>query len=164
MKHTGRTLTFFFIVVLAALVIKLFALDVLYVSGPSMLPTLTHGSIVVEFKLAWGIPLPFTNRYLIRWGWPQQEDIVIYPRDGRYVIKRCVASGGAPLHWSGDYCLRIGDRTVPLSEIQYGNLSGITAVPQNMIFALGDNPEHSVDSRDYGFIDQDSVRGKVIWP
>ncbi len=157
--------TVFFAVFLGALVVKLFALDIMRVSGPSMLPALEQGSFVVEFKLAWGIPVPFANRYIARWGVPEAGDVVIYPILGRYVIKRCVAGAGAPLEFSneGGYSVRAGDRVIPLNEGQYRKLCGTARVPDGMIFALGDNMNESRDSRDYGFVSADSVRGKVVW-
>ncbi len=155
----------FFAVLLIALVVKIFALDIMRVSGPSMLPALEPGTFVVEFKLAWGIPVPFSNRYLVRWGYPKAGDVVIYPILGRYVIKRCAAGHGTPLEFSleGGYSVSIGERSIPLNADQYRKMNGTACVPNGMIFALGDNMEESRDSRDYGFVSTDSVRGKVLW-
>ncbi len=155
----------FFSVILLALVAKLFALDVMRVSGPSMQPTLPPGTFVLENKLAWGVPIPLTNRYLVRWGEPRAGDVIIYPILGRYVIKRCVAGPGERLAFSteGGYSVRIGDITVPLNADQWEKLAGSCRIPDGMIFALGDNMNESRDSRDYGFVSIDSVRGKVLW-
>ena len=165
MIKSVRPIIAFFAVFLAALIIKLFVIDVLDISGPSMRPTLTHGSFIVEYKLAWGIPVPFENRYLVRWGSPNVGDIVIYPWRDRYVVKRCVAREMTPLAFSSDtgYSVRIGERTIPLTREQYENLKNATTVPDGMMFTLGDNMAESRDSRDYGFVSLDSVRGKVLW-
>ena len=165
MKAPRSHTAVFFAVFLAALVVKLFALDIMRVSGKSMLPALEPGSFVVEFKLAWGVPLPLTNRYLVRWGRPKAGDVVIYPILGRYVIKRCAAVHGDTLEFSPEagYSVRIGGRAIPLDAGQYRKLNGTDRVPEGMIFALGDNLEESRDSRDYGFVSTDSVRGKVLW-
>ncbi len=165
MKPPRSHTTVFFAVFLVALVLKIFALDIMRVSGPSMRPSLEQGTFVVEFKLAWGIPVPFANRYLVRWGLPEAGDVVIYPILGRYVIKRCVAGAGVPLEFSreGGYSVRVGERVIPLNDDQFRKLCGTARVPDGMIFALGDNMEESRDSRDYGFVSADSVRGKVLW-
>jgi signal peptidase I len=42
-------------------------------------------------------------------------------------------------------------------------LKNATKVPEGMMFTLGDNMAESRDSRDYGFVSLDSVRGKVLW-
>ena len=164
MKSSEHNILFFFSVILIALFVKIFIFDILFVSGPSMQPTLHTGSFIMEFKLAWGIPVPFHNRYLVRWGTPKTGDIVIYPLLGRYVTKRCIATEGTPLVFSEKtgYSVQIGDRTVPLTPDQYQKLRHADKVPEGMFFALGDNPAESRDSRDYGFVSLDSIRGKVL--
>jgi signal peptidase I, bacterial type len=165
MKLARSTTVLFFTVILAALAVKLCVLDILRVSGPSMFPSLEQGSILVEFKLAWGIPVPFSNRYLVRWGGPASGDVVIYPWQDRWVVKRCIATAGTPLVFSSEtgYSVETGGRTIPLSEEQYQKLKQADRVPEGMIFALGDNMAESRDSRDYGFVSLDSIRGKVLW-
>lgn len=32
------------------------------------------------------------------------------------------------------------------------------------VYLLGDNPAHSTDSRSFGWLDQQTLMGKVIWP
>jgi signal peptidase I len=164
MKRPGKYIALFFAVMIGALIVKLFAFDLMPVSGPSMQPTLTDGMIVPVFKLAWGVPYPFSNRYFIRWGGPREGDVIIYPWNGRNVIKRCVAVGGAPLAFSEEsgYSVRAAGRTVPLTREQYQKLKGSTRVPDGMVFALGDNPRESRDSREYGFVSLDSIRGKAL--
>ncbi|MBN2811401.1 signal peptidase I [Treponema zuelzerae] len=165
MKSLRSRALYFFTVVLIALFCKLFVVDVMYVSGPSMEPALVHGNLVLEYKLAWGIPLPFANRYLMRWGEPIEDDVVIYPWNGRYVIKRCAGTPGTSLVFSPDsgYSVDIRKRIVPLTEEQYLKLHQTKEIPPGTIFALGDNLDYSRDSRDYGFVALDSIRGKVLW-
>ncbi|ULQ59414.1 signal peptidase I [Brucepastera parasyntrophica] len=128
-------------------------------------PLLPHDSFVGEFKLAWGISLPFSNTYLVRWGQPEPGDIIIYPVFNRYVIKRCIATEGMPLVFSTEkgYSVTVGDRILPLTEEQYQRLKHADYVPEGMLFALGDNMSESVDSRDYGFVSIDSITGRVLW-
>lgn len=165
MKNVGRTFLLFCSVIIAALLVKLFAFDILFVSGPSMRPTLTTGTPIFEFKLAWGIPIPFSNRYFARWGSPAVGEIVIYPLHGNYVVKRCVATAGTQLVFSAErgYSVLVGETRIPLDEGQYQNLKDARRVPDGMIFALGDNMAESRDSRDYGFVSIDSIRGKALW-
>jgi signal peptidase I len=165
MKNLGRTILLFCSVIIAALLVKIFAIDLLFVSGPSMRPTLTAGTPIIEFKLAWGIPVPFSNRYLVRWGVPRVGDVVVYPLHGNYVVKRCAATAGMKLEFSRErgYSVFVGEKRIPLDERQYQNLKDARRVPEGMIFALGDNMTESRDSRDYGFVSIDSVRGKALW-
>jgi signal peptidase I len=165
MNKSRNSIRLFFSVVLLSLLVKLFILDLIFVSGPSMMPTLHNGSFVLEFRLAWGIPVPFSNRYFLRWGKPEQGEIVIFPWLGRNVIKRCVATEGTPLSYSHEngYWLKIGDRIAPLTEEQYHRLEYTSQVPEGMIFAMGDNLPESRDSREYGFVSLDSIRGLALW-
>lgn len=165
MKHTGRTPVLFLTVVLAALVCKLFILDLMYVSGPSMEPTFAPGSFIFEFKLAWGIPVPFTNSYALRWGEPKPGDIVIFPWKDRWVIKRCLATAGTPILFpeGTPRSMRIQGEILSLTEEQWRRLKDAERVPEGMIFAVGDNRRESLDSREYGFVSMDSIRGKVLW-
>jgi len=45
---------------------------------------------------------------------------------------------------------------------RYG-LSYPVEVPQGKVFVLGDNREYSLDSRDFGFIDLEQIKGKVVF-
>lgn len=148
-----------------ALTVKLLVLDLLYVAGPSMRPAIQPGTLVAEYRLEWGIPVPFRNEYFVRWGVPEEGDIVIYPWQGRLVVKRCAAGPGAKLVFSDEkgYSVRSGRREIPLSREQFDNLKNAQRVPEGMIFAVGDNMAESHDSRDYGFVSVESIRGTVLW-
>ena len=66
-----------------------------------------------------------------------------------------------------DYKMTIGERSVNLSAAQFRNLGGrlenpARKIPKDTVLALGDNPDSSYDSRDYGFVSADSIYGKVI--
>ncbi len=71
-------------------------------------------------------------------------DIIVYksPADGSLVIKRCAGTGGEQI--------MNGDQPV--------------LVPPRTIFALGDNPDKSRDSRHYGTVPVSAIQGKVIFP
>ena len=151
-------------VVLASLLIKLFVFDIRLVSGSSMSPALQDGALVAEFKLAWGIHLPLRNNYLVRWSEPRPGDVVIYPWNGRYVIND--ASQPREQRWffgKPEYSVHIGELTIPLTREQYIKMKNAERVPEGMIFALGDNMTESRDSRHYGFVSIDSIRGKLVW-
>ncbi len=165
MKHTGRTPVLFLTVVLLALACKLFVLDFMYVSGPSMEPTFRNGSFVVEYKLAWGVPIPFANAYALRWGSPKPGDIVIFPWKDRWVIKRCLGTAGMPVlvDRGEGYTARVNGETLSLTEEQWNRLKRADRVPEGMLFVAGDNREESLDSREYGFVSVDSIRGKAVW-
>ncbi|GHU27559.1 hypothetical protein FACS1894172_06160 [Spirochaetia bacterium] len=80
--------------VAAALVVGLFlrfsVFDFMIVEGRSMLPTLKSGSVVVVLKTAYGLRIPGTAHYLIRWSQPKLGDIVVFlTPSGETAVKRC---------------------------------------------------------------------------
>lgn len=150
--------------IVIGLVLKFFVFDILHVQGKSMEPTLHDGRSVFVNKLAYGLVKPFSDNLLTEWAQPQSNDVVIYLYNNKIVVKRCVAIGGMPLEYSTDsgYTLLVGEKQIPLTDLQYHRMKGSTVVPEHMILAVGDNYTQSIDSRTYGFISVDNVIGKVL--
>ncbi len=157
--------TFFSIIIglCIGLVLKLFIIDVVKVSGDSMEPTILSNSTVVINKLAYGIVTPLGADLLLQWASPQKGDIVVYLYNNKMVVKRCAGIAGEVLDFSDDsQYIIVEDISFPLSEKQYQRIKFDEVVPDKTIFAIGDNYMHSVDSRDYGFIPTKNILGKVI--
>ncbi len=147
-----------------ALFLKLFIIDMVKVSGPSMSPTLEDKTTVYISKLAYGIPIPFGNQLAVQWAKPENGDVVIFLHNNKMVVKRCCGVAGQVLEYSTNtgYSLHIDGKTYPLTEAQYQRIKYDSVVPENTILAIGDNASESVDSRDYGFIPVHCVLGKVL--
>lgn len=76
----------------AALLLKLFLFDFMIVEGHSMIPALKPGSVLLVDKLAYGLRLPWSDTYLLRWSLPHQGDVVVfYTPTGNLAVKRCAA-------------------------------------------------------------------------
>ena len=60
------------------LFLKLFVVDILHVSGRSMLPAIKDGDTLVVNKLAYGLIRPYGEKLLLQWAKPQEDDIVIF--------------------------------------------------------------------------------------
>ena len=75
---------------LTALLLKLFLFDFMIAEGNSMEPTISPGKILVVFKLNYGLRLPGSGIYLIRWALPKENDIVVFfTPQGEIAVKRC---------------------------------------------------------------------------
>lgn len=149
---------------LIGILLKLFVIDILHVSGTSMVPAIKDKSIVVVNKLAYGIVSPTKGKLFAQWSSPRPDDIVIYLYNNKIVVKRCVAVSSTPLEYSTDplYTLCVGDKLIPLSESQYKRMKNSDVVPAGYILAVGDNYDVSVDSRTYGFVSEKNILGRVI--
>jgi signal peptidase I len=150
--------------IVIGVILKLFVLDFLHISGTSMEPVIHDGSSVLIYKLAYGLVKPGSRDFFIRWSQPKSGDIVIYLHDNKIVIKRCAAVSGTHLDYSSDseYSLYVGDTKITLTKEQYDLMHTSAYVPDGYILALGDNYDQSIDSRSYGFVSVNNIVGRVI--
>ncbi|MBQ1949479.1 MAG: signal peptidase I [Treponema sp.] len=150
--------------ILLGLILKLFIIDFLHISGHSMEPTLASGDSVLVFRLAYGIPKPFRSTFFVQWSEPDRNDVIIFFHDNKIVIKRCAAVAGDRLDFSYDsgYILTVNNISAGLSPDQYAKMKSYETVPEGYVLALGDNPSDSIDSRDYGFVSVKNITGKVL--
>lgn len=155
---------FFIFAFIFAIFIKLFVLDIVKISGKSMEPNLKDGQYVVINKLAYGIVKPFSDKLLIQWNKPKIDDIIIYVYNNNMVIKRCCGIELQRLEFikNSQYNVIVGDKKIPLTDEQYYNMALCKYIPKNRVFAVGDNYHNSTDSRNYGFVMDNNILGKVL--
>lgn len=140
-----------------------FAARVITVEGISMQPTYYDGNRVLVTKLA---------------GEAQTGDVVVIVHAlQETIIKRVVATEGQTV----DFDPQSGELLVdgmPLKGEEFGIENGITflpdrpglvldfpqTVPEGCVFVLGDNRDHSTDSRylDVGMVDRRNILGRVV--
>lgn len=127
-----------------------------------MEPALRSDQIVLISRISYGVRIPFTRRYLIRWRGPKRGDIVVIPDPfgGKLIVKRCAALSGTELSPDGRI-LKLAEETNITLE-PHSPLWGARRVPESTVLLLGDNPAVSVDSRQFGFVSEDSILGKVV--
>ena len=147
--HYGGIMT----AVLSAALIWFTCFDILQVKEISMEPELRNGQTILVNKIA----------YMMN-PRPSVEDIVVFnnPFDQSLVVKRIWLTEGDPINIDKTGWLLVGDQRFFLTERQKSMLSGMDRVPEDTVLVLGDNPFHSVDSRDYGPVSVKSILGKVI--
>jgi signal peptidase I len=161
---------------LLALFIRTFIVQAFKIPSGSMIPTLQIGDHILVNKLAYGIRIPIWGHYLMDFGKVQRGDVIvfIFPEDrSKDFIKRVIGVAGDTVeirgkkiyingqqmddphaHFEGDDPQNI----LPASRDDYGP----TKVPANHIFVMGDNRDRSYDSRFWGFVNLDDVRGKAF--
>jgi signal peptidase I len=161
---------------LLALFIRTFIVQAFKIPSGSMIPTLQIGDHILVNKLAYGVRIPFLEDYVLEFSKPQQGDVVvfIFPEDrSKDFIKRVVGVAGDTVEIRGKkvyingkqvddpYAHFEGDdpQTAGLpSRDDYGPKT----VPENHIFVMGDNRDRSYDSRFWGYVDLNEVRGKAF--
>jgi signal peptidase I len=113
-------------------------------------------------------------------GQPERGDVIVFhppvtPASNQPYIKRIIGLPGERVTFEGGYVYVDG---VKLDEAYIDgastscdhqaacDLAGV-AVPDGMVFVLGDNRLNSADSREFGVVDIDSIIGKAVftnWP
>jgi signal peptidase I len=111
------------------------------VPSQSMVPAIVPGDRIYVNKLAYDLKLPFTTRHLVTWADPKRGEVVTLfsPADGVLLVKRVVAGPGDVIEGRGDQ-----------------------RVPPGKFFVMGDNRDHSIDSRTFGLVDRSQVVGRVV--
>jgi signal peptidase I len=170
------------IAVLLALFIRTFVVQAFKIPSGSMEPTLLVGDHILVNKFIYGVKIPFVRTTLIPLREPAREDVVvfIYPEDkSKDFIKRVIGLPGDAVKIQGTK-LFINDEPF---EDRYGFFAssgrdnrieraysfGPITVPEGHYFVMGDNRDHSYDSRFWGFVPAESIKGKAFiiywsWP
>ena len=164
------------IAVLIALFIRTFIIQAFKIPSSSMEPTLLVGDYLLVNKFIYGIKVPFTNLKLFQYKKPKRGDIVvfIYPKDrSKDFIKRVVGTEGEKVevirdkiyindHLVDDPWGHYSEKSDWIRQIQLMEKFGPVVVPKDSIFVLGDNRDNSQDSRFWGFVNVNAVKGKAL--
>jgi signal peptidase I len=142
-----------------------------------MMDTLLIGDYILVNKFLYGAELPFTDRHLPGLREPQRGDIVVfrYPNDeSRDFIKRIVAGPGEIVQVR-DNRVFINGRQLEEPYVRPGSFSPAPSghcgynyaceplqVPPGAYFVMGDNRDNSQDSRYWGFVRREKIRGKAF--
>lgn len=129
-----------------------------------MEPGLMPGDAVFIFRAAYGLHIPFSDRYFFRWANPDSGDLVVFrnPKTGILAVKRCSVVGPSPVVVM-EGSITFGLLPFKVNPSQEAYFRELGALPLGSIFVSGDNGPESVDSRDYGYIPIESLSGSVLF-
>ena len=165
------------IAILIAMVIRAFIVEAFKIPTGSMEKTLLVGDHIIVNKFIYGIKMPFTNKTIIPIKQPKQGDVVVfkYPLDPSVdYIKRVIAVAGDTLEiknkkiyingqlYNHDPGMFIDSRIAPPNVDPRRDNYGPVTVPENSLFMMGDNRDNSNDSRFWGYVSLDHVKGKAL--
>lgn len=159
-KQYRRSMENFAIMTLTvALLLRIFVLNMTYVKGSSMQPTLIEGERVIVLKAAYA----FSE--------PKRFDIVVckFPGEEDYYVKRVIGLPGEKVELRGREGIFIDGRPLDgdIYGIGYNPRNKQETVGANEYFLMGDNRAHSQDSAMLGALDKKHISGKavlVMWP
>ena len=158
------------IAVFIALFIRAFIVQAFKIPSSSMEPTLLVGDHLLVNKFIYGMRIPYTDIKLFQYKKPKRGDIIvfIFPKDrSKDFIKRVIETEGekvAIVHnkiYINDKLIddSWGRFTMPRASIEdYGPVK----VPESSLFVMGDNRDNSQDSRFWGFVKLNEVKGKAF--
>jgi len=164
------------IAVVMALIIKAFVIQAFKIPSGSMIPTLKIGDHILVNKFIYGTKLPFTDRIIIPLKRPNRGDIIVFkfPDDEKKdFIKRVIGLPGDIVEIKGkgvyingspiddSYAVHSDPMVYP-SGIQPRDNFGPLTVPQDSYFVMGDNRDFSLDSRYWGFVKLNKIKGKAF--
>lgn len=187
----SQALATFLIPLAVLLTLRWVVVEPFVIPSASMLPNLLIHDHVLVKKFSYGLRLPLSDHWLIRWGGPQRGDIVVfrYPEDPKvFYIKRIIGLPGDSVEVQDG---RVSLKGMPKELIEQGvdadgmyrfkedhylvqfqsqnimtdSLVETFQVPEGSYFVMGDNRDFSADSRVWGFLPQDLLVGPawLIW-
>ena len=138
----------------------------------SMLQTIQRGDFLFANMHSYGFIIPFTDKKIFKSAIKRQDIVIFpYPQDPSVnFIKRVIGLPGDQISIRNEIVFINGRQLdEPYKFLDTGFFAGreleIT-VPQGKYFMMGDNRRNSQDSRFWGYVDEEKIRGQgkiVFW-
>ena len=150
-----------------ALILRTFVVQAFWIPSGSMIPTLEGGDRVLVAKFWYSFTEPKRGQLFV----------FKYPVDPkRDFVKRIIGLPGETIEIRNGTVF-INDQALREEYVKNHDTFSLTAgpifpespvkIPPNMYFAMGDNRPNSQDSRFWGFVPEQNIRGPVFfryWP
>jgi signal peptidase I len=158
------------------LFLRTFVIQAFRIPSESMADTLLVGDFLFVNKLEYGPKVPFTHIRLPGLHPPRRGEVIVFqwPEDpSKDFIKRCIAVGGETVEIEHKQVYVDGVRLVePYVKHEAGEEpAGYTprdnfappTIPPGELFMMGDNRDNSNDSRFWGNVPMDLVKGRALF-
>ncbi len=161
------------IAVVLALFIRTFVVQAFKIPSGSMEDTLQVGDHLLVNKFIFGTTIPFTDKQVFALRDPHRGDVIVfeYPEDpSKDFIKRIVGVPGDVVQGINKNVYVNGKLYKNPHEVHKENdlvpedqnprdTFGPVKVPAGSYFVMGDNRDRSYDSRFWGFVKKDKIKG-----
>jgi len=151
-----------------------FVVEAFKIPSGSMEDTLLIGDRILVAKFIYGINIPFTDLKFLDFHEPQVGDIFVFkppPEAGRTqsFIKRIVGVEGDIIEVKNGDLYRngkaiIGEDYIKRELYSRGSPQNMQPfrIPPGFVFAMGDNRDHSSDSRVWGPVPVENIKGQAF--
>lgn len=173
-KHIVREYAESIIVaVILALIIRTFIVQAFKIPSGSMEDTLAIGDHILVNKFIYGMKIPFADTRFLKIRHPKRGDVIVfeYPEDpSKDFIKRVIGTPGDTVEvkdkkvyvngslYQNPHEVHKEADTYPREQNPRDNM-GPVKVPSDSYFMMGDNRDRSYDSRFWGFVKSDKIKG-----
>jgi signal peptidase I len=160
-----------------AIIIRTFVIQAFKIPSGSMEDTLLIGDHLMVSKFIYGTQIPFTDTRILTIRDPERGDIIVfeYPldKDKSYFkrkdfIKRVVGLPGDRVKMVAQ-TVYVNDEPFVIPQAVHKGAQGISSrlihdfpevlVPEDKYFVMGDNRDRSADSRFWGFVPEENIKG-----
>jgi len=179
------------IAMILAFTIRVFVVQAFKIPSGSMIPSLLIGDHILVNKMSYGLQLPqdckfevsfppvtcYSSQTLIDFGKPHRGDVIVFrfPEDEeKDFIKRIVGEPGDTVHIRNkivyingeelkdkEFTQRIDPGIIDGRINPRDNFGPIT-VPPDSYFVMGDNRDQSLDSRFWGYVKTNKIKGRAF--
>jgi signal peptidase I len=175
-------------IVVVLLLVRAFVVDVFHIPSESMVPALQPGDRIWANRIAYGLRWPLSGEPLTRSALPRRGEVVVFrnPRDPATVFvkrvlglpgdrvevrDRFVVLNGQPLLQPWPPGLDAADQTLELDGTRFVWRADFAhpappvalelVVAEGHLFVVGDNLDHSDDSRHWGLVADRHLIGRA---
>jgi len=159
------------------MILRAFVIQAFRIPSESMVPTLLVGDFLFVNKFEYGPKIPFTHIRLPGLRPPRRGDVIVFQwpvNPSKDFIKRCIATGGQTLEVRDKRVIVDGDTLTEQYAVHIDpgfhpkgydvrDYFGPMTVRQGELFMMGDNRDNSNDSRFWGPVKMDLVKGRAMF-